>query len=159
MATCVNCGGDLPRNARFCPGCGAPRAPGESPPPARRGRTAETVELCAIEWWRGYVRSDFCAIVIDTDGRQREIARSPRFSWWRSNPPPAHHAEARAAHDALVAELVERGWKSTGSDSHPWYAFRFRRPTALRALTDSPPPSDVHGDKAEPRPGSGTVPP
>ena len=147
MATCPNCGGTISKRARYCSACGVPlRASGGVQPRYIAARTAEQSEVCAIGWWHGYVRSDFYAASIAADGRERDVARSPRFSWWRGDPPPPLHEGARAAHDALVARLVENGWRSLGAASGPWYAVRFqRRTSALRALS-GPPDADDYGE-------------
>lgn len=134
MATCVNCGADLAKNARYCSDCGAPRRGAGGAYAAAFAALVDNAEICAIDWSHGYVRSDFFAVVVDSAGTSTEIARSPRFAWRKKNPPPSGHERARAAHDALVAELVERGWTSIGSDWDPWYAVCFRQDAArLRA--------------------------
>jgi hypothetical protein len=154
MAACVNCGANLSKNARFCSDCGAPqRGPGMLQPPTLAVAPEDAAEVCAIDWWRGYIRSEFYAVVIDAGGGHGEIGRSPSFSWWKAKPPPAGHAGARAAHDALVAKLVEAGWKTVGSNWHPWYAVRLRRPTMLRALAGGP-----DEPVGTPEPGPGTEP-
>jgi hypothetical protein len=162
MAACVNCGAKLPKNARFCSACGAPQRGRPGTVQARPLAVApeDAAEACAIHWWRGYVRSAFYAVAVDAGGGQWEVGRSPSFSWWKAEPPPAGHAGAHAAHDALVADLVERGWKTVGSDWQPWYAVRFRRPAMLRALAGGPDePAGEPGARQGAQPGSDTASP
>src|SRR5262249_50327922 len=45
MASCVQCGSDLPAGARFCPSCGAPEAPGPSPVEERKLSTVLFADL------------------------------------------------------------------------------------------------------------------
>ena len=133
MPSCANCGNETPADARFCPRCGAPQREGPAgasdAPASRVVFPAEGWELCEIVWWRGYVRSEFCAVA---DGR--ELARSRSFRWRAERPPAPDHEAARAAHEGLVARLKEAGWEPLGQ-AVPWYAQRFRRQSAgLRLL-------------------------
>jgi hypothetical protein len=136
MPACPNCGGRVGQGARFCPYCGvSQRPPGTpAPAPAQQGAVVDRWELCEISWWRGYVRSEFCANAVGADGTEYEVGRSRPFRWRRAEPPPADHPDARPAHEAFVSWLTERGWEPIG-DGFPWYALRFRRHAAgLRVL-------------------------
>jgi hypothetical protein len=124
---CSNCGQKLPDGARFCSRCGAPT--GE--PPLQPGefahvRPAEPAgyEVCEIDYWRGYLKCDFFARSVATDG-VTEVARSPLFRWFRNTPPP-RDGKALAAHTVLVQRLIDAGWEPAGA-SGTWYAQRFRR--------------------------------
>lgn len=94
-------------------------------------------EECEIDWWRGYVKSDFYALAVGPGGESYVAARSPTFRWLRREPPPE---ESRGAepHARLVAHLVAEGWEPVGS-RFAWYKTRLRRrrrPT-LRELAES----------------------
>lgn len=133
----------------------APPTPGPAPPAAAirpfyaarrvepRGpgrRTAGVrgrVEECEIEWWRGYVTSDFYAFALRSGGPATILARSQPFRW-RQNDPPPHEGPAAEAHTALVERLGAEGWEPVGTGA-AWYRMRLRRalkPT-LRDFADS----------------------
>jgi len=135
MPICPNCGRTTSRDARFCPGCGAPqRRLGGAQVPSTGIRPPESSELCEIRWWRGYIKAEFLAIALGEGGRESEIGRSPQFLWRRVDPPQVGDERAKAAHDRLVARLAEGGWEPLGK-AVPWYAQRFRRNTpGLRVL-------------------------
>ena len=91
-------------------------------------KVRQTLETCGIKWWPGYVRSEFYAAAIDSEGREYVVARSKAFPWRKSDPPPKENKDVRAAFDALSAQLAELGWKPETADlDAPWYARRFRR--------------------------------
>lgn len=98
-----------------------PLAP--SPITAAPGFTAD--RECRIEWWRGYVRSEFYATERTLDDGEAVLLRSPSFRWAKPSPPPAlpHVAEA---HAALVADLEAAGWIVSGR-SGEWYALELKR--------------------------------
>ena len=86
-------------------------------------------ESCRIEWWRGYVKSQFHAWVTRADGGQYIVERSPAFRWRHSNPPPATD-HALAAYGALVDRLVALGWQPEPDEDgrgSVWWAHGFRR--------------------------------
>lgn len=104
--------------------------PPPPPPPPRSAvpkpaRTAGPAwESCEIDWWRGYVKSQFVARRLDGS----PIAVSPFFAWRRSEPPPST-GEAERAFEVLLEELHEHGWRldSTGAE---WFDRRLRRKAA-----------------------------
>jgi hypothetical protein len=117
-------------------------APSTPPPAARPLRAGSNVrghlEECVIEWWRGYVRSEFYAVSVAPDGRTDVVARSRPFTWHWSDVPPRTGVTADA-HADLVAALAAEGWEQAGGGT-PWYRTRFRRvlgPT-LRELAEEP---------------------
>jgi hypothetical protein len=119
--------------------CGIPQRRGEGPhgavaPAAAVGSRNETWVVCEVVWWRGHSRSDFYARAIAPD-RDVEVARSPEFWWPHANPPPPEHAQAHAAHAALVRKLISTGWEPLGGSS-PWYAQRFRRRDSVPEAPD-----------------------
>jgi hypothetical protein len=136
MASCPNCGGHVSQGARFCSQCGVPqRAPGTpATTQVAPAQASDRWELCEIDWWRGYMKSEFWANGVGADGAQYEVARSRAFRWRRAEPPPIDHEGARAAHEALVERLADAGWEPIG-EGLTWYAWRFRRHAAgLRVL-------------------------
>jgi hypothetical protein len=80
---------------------------------------------CEIQWWRGYLRSDFYAFAVRPGGTTTVIARSPSFHWRSSDPPPSR-GPAAEAHAALVERLGTEGWESAGTGD-AWYRTRLRR--------------------------------
>jgi hypothetical protein len=97
-----------------------PRRPGR-----RTARVRGRVEECEIEWWRGYVLSDFYAFALRPGGPAIILARSPSFRWRHTDPPP-HEGPAAEAHTALVERLSARGWEPVGTGG-AWYRTRLRR--------------------------------
>ena len=73
-----------------------------------------TDETCEVVWWRGYVKSSFCAHATAPDGTAFLAAESPQFRWRRSDP-PEQTAEATAALDALLEELRSDDWEVVGN--------------------------------------------
>ena len=119
----------LPAEARFCLSCGAPqrlRDAGEDDPVPEPEPVVYDSAVCSIGVWRGYLKAEFVAIVLDPGEAPREVGRSRPFRWRQEEPPPADRVDVREAFDALVAGLVEAGWEPVGSAT-PWYAQRFRR--------------------------------
>jgi hypothetical protein len=94
------------------------RAPGLRPAAAPTG--------CRIDWWRGYVKSEFHAKLRSGDGSEVTFRSSPPFRWNKSTPPPKDLPDAVQAHAALVAELKAAGWIASGSGKH-WYALELQR--------------------------------
>ena len=77
---------------------------------------------CAIGRWRGYRTSSFVAFLDDGT----PIAESPSFRARGGGPPESTHA-ANRAHEALVADLVARGWTRDTHAPSDWYAAEFVR--------------------------------
>ena len=104
-----------------------------APRPGGRGALWET---CEIGWWRGYVKAEFYALAVHPVLGEYEVARSRSFWSRRSEPPSTKKGGAAKAHDALVARLLDEGWKS-GKSGGPWYARTFRR--RVKGLLAFPP--------------------
>jgi hypothetical protein len=85
----------------------------------------ERYEMCVIERWQGYFKSDFYARSSSAAGAQ-EIARSPLFFSRQPDLLP-NNGKALTAHRVLVEELTQAGWQPVGQP-RPWYAQKFRRP-------------------------------
>jgi hypothetical protein len=80
-------------------------------------------EECEIEWFRGYVKSQFLAVA---DGRSVALVReSPWFAWRGTTPPPREERIA-AARDALLQALLHDGWEPSGVGEQ-WYSDRLQR--------------------------------
>jgi hypothetical protein len=94
-------------------------------------------EVCAVRWWRGYVKSRFYAEATDRAGRVRIVAWSPEF-WWRRAEPPPRSGPALDAFRALLASLERDAWKSAGPPGGHWYEATLERPgkPSLQALAD-----------------------
>jgi hypothetical protein len=95
-------------------------APRRAVPSARTGR-------CRIDWWRGYVKSQFDARLQRPAGEESVLLlASPPFRWSKPTPPPEDLPQAARAHTALLAQLEQRGWVVTGRGEH-WYALELER--------------------------------
>jgi hypothetical protein len=95
--------------------------------PVAAAVAAETVaqqSSCEIEWWRGWVRSQFVACSSNGSGEKSMIAESPSFSWRGSEPPPETPA-AVAAYLELAQKLDSLGWEPDGRGD-AWFDARFR---------------------------------
>jgi hypothetical protein len=127
MARCGNCGYASTDSMRFCPRCGTPLPEGVRgyAPPISLVEGAEAPgEVCLVEYWHGYFKSDFVALEVQTDA---EIARSPLFRW-RDSHPPRREGKALIAFQRLVERLDALGWEPVDPSPSPWYAQRFVRP-------------------------------
>jgi hypothetical protein len=118
---------------------GAPAiAPAKPPQPEpsvasvapRRPATPRTTAVCRIEWWRGYMTSEFLATCKEADGTESDVLRSPSFRWRKSTPPPNDLAPAAAAHGTLVAQLEAAGWV-VGRTRGDWYSLELHRPASV----------------------------
>jgi hypothetical protein len=102
-----------------------PESPLEPEPPlepaaANGSRPYETSdETCEVVWWRGYVKSSFCAHGTAPDGTPFLAAESPQFRWRRSEP-PERTPETEAALEALLEKLVVDDWEVVGNGG-AWY--------------------------------------
>jgi hypothetical protein len=94
--------------------------------PAKRtpARAAGT-RSCRIEWWRGYVKSEFQARLRRPDGSETVLLTSPAFRWSKATPPPMDLPHVAQAHAALVAELKAAGWSPTRRGAQ-WYALELQ---------------------------------
>jgi hypothetical protein len=95
------------------------------PPPETPAAAGVSQDSCRIEWWRGWVRSQFVACSSNGSGHKTLIAESPSFSW-RSNEPPPESPTALAAYLELARTLDGHGWEPD-SRGDVWFAARFRR--------------------------------
>jgi hypothetical protein len=80
-------------------------------------------EQCEIEWFRGYVKSQFLAVADRPDGAF--VRESPWFAWRGTTPPPQEERIA-AARDHLLQALLRDGWERAG-DGEQWYSVRLQR--------------------------------
>jgi hypothetical protein len=94
--------------------------------------TPHATAVCRIEWWRGYMASEFQATCREPDGTASVVLKSPSFRWRKSTPPPQDFAPATAAYGTLVAQLEAAGWvgERTRGD---WYSLELQRPAAVAA--------------------------
>jgi hypothetical protein len=81
---------------------------------------------CRIDWWRGYVKSEFHAKVRRPDGSEAVLLTSAAFRWSKPTPPPADLPHIARAHAALVAELKTGGWSASGCGDQ-WYELELQR--------------------------------
>jgi hypothetical protein len=79
---------------------------------------------CAINWWRGYVRSQFLASEAGVSAAM-VVAESPPFRW-RSSKQPPETEEVVAAHRQLIATLNDLGWEVVGFGP-AWFEVEFQR--------------------------------
>ena len=112
--SCSSCGAELPRDAAFCPGCGAAAA-------GTRGHE----EVCEIVWWRGYVKSAFVAVTRGPDAATAEPLTSPFFRS-KGKDPPVRGGAAADAHAALLQQLLGEGWEPS-TQGRLWFSQRFVR--------------------------------
>jgi hypothetical protein len=85
---------------------------------------APTPQRCRIEWWRGYLKSEFYAQEVWPDASI--LVTSPSFRWSKPTPPPETLAHIARAHAELVAQLEAAGWEVSGRGEH-WYALELQR--------------------------------
>jgi hypothetical protein len=98
-------------------------------PPEAEPQAQPAPELtCEIAFWRGYRKAGFYARAFDQEGYEVAVAESPYFKA-RGNRVPDQTEQARAAYEALSAQLAEAGWKAEGRNG-TWFGTRFRRPVA-----------------------------
>jgi hypothetical protein len=80
-------------------------------------------EECEIEWFRGYVKSQFLAVADRTS--EALVRESPWFAWRGTTPPPQEERIA-AARDQLLQALLRDGWEWSGVGAQ-WYSDRLER--------------------------------
>ena len=85
---------------------------------------APTAQRCRIEWWRGYLKSEFYAQETWPDASI--VVRSASFRWSKPTPPPETLPHVARAHAELVAQLEAAGWEVSGQGEH-WYALELQR--------------------------------
>jgi hypothetical protein len=91
-----------------------------------------STRTCEIQWWRGYVMSEFFALETNDDGAERVLASSPSFRW-RKRDAPIETPEAAAALWALVNHLQKEGWTLAGR-GESWFNLRLESKEALDVL-------------------------
>ena len=100
------------------------------PAPAPRAAVAPSAvkerATCEVDLWRGYVKSQFYAVLRDGSGRESILLTSPTFRWSKAAPPPPTSPHAANAHAALIAQLKADGWVPTRRGTH-WYALQLQR--------------------------------
>ena len=94
--------------------------------PAAPPSAAPKSAICQIDWWRGYVKSQFYAWTWDGEGKESILLTSPPFRWSKSTPPPQTLPHVAEAHAALVAQLKAKGWVTTYR-GRQWYALQLER--------------------------------
>jgi len=97
---------------------------------------APTAERCRIEWWRGYLKSEFYAQEVWPDASI--VATSASFRWSKSTPPPETLPHVARAHAELVVQLEAAGWEVGGRGEH-WYALELQRRPARAAGAEREP--------------------
>jgi len=106
--------------------------PTDGPPNTRRSpRRAKVADVpaqpaCEVRWWRGYISSQFWAVVTHADGTETTLRVSPSFRWRRNEPPP-ETPEAVGAFRSLVASLELEGWRPDGQ-GRDWFSVRMSPP-------------------------------
>jgi hypothetical protein len=105
--------------------------PAEEEPPVPEPKATASAdesewEYCEIDWWRGYVKSQFIAKAT-TPGDADYIVRESRMFRWRGNGIPEATPASIAAHEQLVEQLRAEGWEGEPGTSTNWYAQTFRR--------------------------------
>jgi hypothetical protein len=132
---CINCGTQLPDEAKFCWKCGTPQ---------KSSVQADELkwETCEIVWKMtsgalglilgpiAGVKGYFWAKAIGPSGVY--VAGKSQTIWvgnfYTGGPLPRERNQAHfAAHNALVAQLVNDGWEPTGDKGAEWWSNRFRR--------------------------------
>jgi hypothetical protein len=134
-----------PPHARAAPAARPPAARPPAPPPPAAGANGRRAAprrapVCQIRWSRrgGW----FYAVMIDGNGGEQRLGRSPRFDW-AGPAPPDETPDARAALRRLAKDLRERGWrplraKGVDFDERRWYCRRFRWPTEAEVEAGGP---------------------
>ena len=119
-----------------------PATPASKGPAAPSGRAAagatdqllsvqqHPASKCHIVWSRGYLKSVFRAVAKTATGDVSVIAESPRFRWYKADPPP-QTTQAVHAHRVLVEVLERAGWSVALSGEH-WYALELECPQKRR---------------------------
>jgi hypothetical protein len=96
----------------------AARAP-DAPPSSGTG-----TQECEVRLWRGYVKSQFCAVTTIPGQGEVTVGESPFFRWRRHVLPP-DVAPAVEALRGLVDALERDGWTVAGRGDD-WFAVRLR---------------------------------
>jgi hypothetical protein len=90
------------------------------------GTPYDDVERCEIRWWRGYVKSQFYALAVTSQGRELVLAWSPTFRWHRAELPPPTKA-AVDARTALIETMAANGWRlDPARRRDPWFGGTFQ---------------------------------
>jgi hypothetical protein len=80
-------------------------------------------EECEIEWFRGYVKSQFLAVA---DRPSEALVRESPWFAWRGTRPPPQEERIEAARDQLLHALLRDGWERSGVGEQ-WYSDRLQR--------------------------------
>lgn len=101
--------------------------------------TSSGEELCTVECWRGYLRSQFIACTRTSSDPASVIAESRFFNWRRRSPPP-ERPDVTAALAELLEDLGGLGWEPDGRGAF-WFEQRFRRTAAETEISqpEAPP--------------------
>jgi len=122
---CMNCGTELPAEAKFCLSCGAPQTAG-----VRSAR--EKWERCEITYTRkqSLVTDSFTfwADAVGPRGSYSAGSVKPfkQFAPY-TYPPDRNNDKAKAAHKQLVTMLLSDGWEPVDERGEGWWQLRFRR--------------------------------
>jgi hypothetical protein len=109
----------------------APRRPvALRPRKAQIHAVTPAAQRCRIEWWRGYLKSEFYAQELRPDASI--VVKSASFRWSKPTPPPETLPHVARAHAELVAHLEAAGWEVSGRGEQ-WYALELQRRPARGA--------------------------
>jgi hypothetical protein len=116
-----------------------PPIEGEEPMPVTEPEEAAVAErseweYCEIDWWRGYVKSNFIAKATTPGDAEYVVRESPMFRW-RGNGIPEATPASIAAHEQLLEKLRAEGWEADQGTSSTWYTQTLRRRRAPDALS------------------------
>ena len=136
---CINCGTQLPDDAKFCFKCGKPQdsgtrtgQPSSLPESVRFAKSPDTsIETCEIFWkethqgWTGR-RGIFYAEAISSQGKYT-LTQSVLLENVDHRDPPGDKPQHNDAHKSLIQALINDGWHPTGERGVNWWNTRFRR--------------------------------
>lgn len=97
--------------------------------PARQEQALATT--CEIRVFRGYVKSQFYAEVMPSDGQTRYAAGQSQWFRWRNADAPTPEPGIVAARDQLLNLLAADGWVRVGRGAE-WYSDRLERKVRAR---------------------------
>jgi hypothetical protein len=92
---------------------------------------------CEIQWWRGYVMSEFFVVETTAEGATAVTAASSRFRWHKREP-PGETAQAVAAFSELLERLKGEGWTVTGR-GEDWFSAKLQMPRGDEQRTRTTP--------------------
>ena len=97
---------------------------GRAAPDVAPGPAADDSDLCEIDVWQGYLKSQFYARVAPPDEAEYAVALSQPF---KSKGLMGRDELSQAAHEELVNALLVEGWTPDGRGPY-WWSLRFRPP-------------------------------